>query len=115
MIQKIASVSQSSGAYWLRSAAFGVSSLFVRARVDGVAPRSPLAALSLLRDRDQCDGGEDHDDVVAQRQRLAERRHERIARGGLGMVLLIRKRTMHHAETSLASLSRLADVAVLAL
>jgi hypothetical protein len=31
------------------------------------------------------------------------------------MVLLIRKRTMHHAATSLASFSRLADVAVLAL
>ena len=33
----------------------------------------------------------------------------------LGAVRLIRKRTMHHAETSLASFSRLADVAVLAL
>src|SRR6185369_12241277 len=65
--------------------------------------------------RDQRECGKDHDDAVAQRQPLAERRHERIARDDLGMVWLIRKRTMHHAETSLASLSRLADVAVLAL
>jgi hypothetical protein len=65
--------------------------------------------------RDQRERGEDHDDVVAQRQHLAERRHERIARGGLGAVLLIRKRTMHHAATSVASFSRLAEVAVLAL
>src|SRR5262249_60294476 len=65
--------------------------------------------------RDQRKRGEDHDDAVAQRQRPAERRHERIARGGVGMVFLIRNGTMHHAETSLASLSRLAEVAVLAL
>ena len=45
----------------------------------------------------------------------SERRHERIARDSLGSVWLIRKRTMHHAETSLASFRRLADVAVLAL
>ena len=31
-----------------------------------------------------------------------------------GAVILIRKRTMHHAETSVASFSRLAAVAVLA-
>ena len=39
---------------------------------------------------------------------------ERIARGGVGTVVLIRKRTMHHAETSEASFSRLAAVAVFA-
>ena len=64
--------------------------------------------------RDQRDAGEDDDDVVAKRQRTLERRHERIARGDRSGFVLIRKRTMHHAETSVASFSRLAEVAVLA-
>ena len=50
-----------------------------------------------------------HNDAVA-RQRMAERRHEQNPRDGLGMVWLIRKLQMHHAETSLAT-SRLAEVA----
>src|SRR4051794_41549019 len=48
--------------------------------------------------RDQRDGGEEYDNVVAEGQSTTERRHEWIARGdGFGMVSLIRKRTMHHA------------------
>src|SRR5689334_15706449 len=66
--------------------------------------------------RDQRDGREDDDDVVAEGQGMTECRHERAARGGgVGTVILIRKRTMHHAETSLASFSKLAAVGVLAL
>ena len=66
------------------------------------------AAISAMR-------GEHDDDVVAEVKRALERRHERIARGGVGAFDLIRDRTMHHAETSVASFSRLAAVAVLAL
>src|SRR5437660_1782672 len=65
--------------------------------------------------RDQRDCCEHHDDGVAEVERVAECRHERIARNGVGAVILIRKRTMHHAATSLASFSREAEVAVLAL
>ena len=64
--------------------------------------------------RDQRDRREHHDDVVAKGERTFQRRHERIARSGVGMVVLIRKRTMHHAETSVASFNRLAAVAVFA-
>src|SRR4051794_22806313 len=65
--------------------------------------------------RDQRDRGKDDDDVVAEAKRAPEYRHGRIALGDVGTVILIRKRTMHHAETSLASFSNLAAVAVLAL
>ena len=47
--------------------------------------------------------------LLHQRKRAFERRDERIARRGVETVVLIRKRTMHHAETSDASFSRLAD------
>ena len=53
--------------------------------------------------------------LLQKRKPAFERRHERIARGGARTVILIRERTMHHAETSVASFSRLAAVAVLAL
>ncbi len=52
--------------------------------------------------------------LLQKRERAFERRDERIARRGARTVGLIRKRTMHHAETSDASFSRLAAVAVFA-
>ena len=64
--------------------------------------------------RDQRDGGEDDDDGVAQRQRALQRRHGPMCRSGVGAVIPIRKRTVHQAETSEASFSRLAAVAVFA-
>ena len=59
---------------------------------------------------DQRDRRQHDDDAVAERERTFQRRHERMARGGVGMVILIRKRTMHHAVTSDASFSSLAGI-----
>src|SRR5258705_3710016 len=64
--------------------------------------------------RDQRDRREDDDDVVAKTESPFERRHERIARGGVRTVILILDWTMHHADTSDASFNRLAAVAVFA-
>ena len=64
--------------------------------------------------RDQCDGREDDDDVIAKTETTFERRHERIARGGVRTVILIPDWAMHHADTSDASFNRLAAVAVFA-
>src|SRR5579863_3043332 len=64
--------------------------------------------------RDQRNGCQDDDDVVAPYEHALERRDEPIARRGVRATFLIRERTMHHAETSDPSLSNLAAVAVLA-
>ena len=63
--------------------------------------------------RDQSDSRQNDNDPVAKGERAIERRHEHIVRGGGRSVSLIRKRTMHHAETSVASFSRLAAAALL--
>src|SRR5579871_4693814 len=64
--------------------------------------------------RDQRKGGESENDAVAQSERIFERRNQRGAGRGGGRIGSIRKRTVHHAETSEASLSNLPAVAVLA-
>ncbi len=64
---------------------------------------------------DQGNGSQEDNGIVAKRERLTDSRHEPIARGDAGQVFLIRKRTMHHAATSVASFSNVAEVAVLAL
>ena len=65
--------------------------------------------------RDQRDRGEDDDDAVEKGQRMFERRDERVACDAASVRLFtIRKRTVHHAETSDASFNSLAAVAVLA-
>jgi len=62
----------------------------------------------------KAEGRDEDNDVVAEGEAAFDRGHERIARGRIRKVALILKRTMHHAETSDASFSRVAAVAVLA-
>src|SRR5882757_281602 len=63
--------------------------------------------------RDQRDRCKHDDDAVEDGEAAIERRREACACGSVRLAVTIRKRTVDHAETSEASLSKFAAVAVL--